>query len=290
MLDELTVHAWAIQQQQAQQHISDLFSDLSDGCVSDSSGLSPFGSPISIDTPDILVSSDISLYAPSNGSNHSASISTDSDISISDLEEEYYWNWRHRYQELLTHITNTCVLQEGPPVPKSSQLYFLEHWRVYCPDRFCCKLQVEPDTFDGLVALIIDNPVFTNHSNSPQLPVHIQLSVFLIRAGHYGNAASPEDVTQWLGLSIGGVEKCTDRVVVALLSLHDDAIHFPDAGEKEDAKNFVERQTCLEWQNGFLLVDGTKIPLFQRPRLHGDAWYDKGGGYSIDCQVCCSTK
>jgi hypothetical protein len=51
---------------------------------------------------------------------------------------------------------------------------------------------------------------------------------------------------QWLGLSVGGVEKCTDRVVVALLSLHDDAIHFPDASEKEDAKNFVERQTCPE--------------------------------------------
>jgi hypothetical protein len=66
---------------------------------------------------------------------------------------------------------------------------------------------------------------------------------------------------------------------------NDDAIHFPDAEEKEAAKNFVEEKTCSEWRNGFLLVDGTKIPLFQRPGLHGDAWYDKSGKYLIDCQV-----
>jgi hypothetical protein len=70
-----------------------------------------------------------------------------------------------------------------------------------------------------------------------------------------------------------------------VLSHHDDAIHFPSPDEKEDAKAFVEKSTCPEWRNGFLLVDGTKFPFFQRPGLHGDAWFDKSGGYSIDCQV-----
>jgi hypothetical protein len=162
-------------------------------------------------------------------------------------------------------------------------LHLLEHWRVTYPDRFCHKLRVKPATFNNLLALIIENSVFLNNSNSPQLPVYLQLSVFLFRAGHYGNAASPEDTVQWAGLSVGGVEKCTDRVVVALLSLHDDAIHFPDADKKEDVKNFVKEQMCPEWQGGFLLVDGTMFALFQSPGLHGDAWFDKGGEYSIDC-------
>jgi hypothetical protein len=48
---------------------------------------------------------------------------------------------------------------------------------------------------------------------------------------------------------------------------------------------FVEVQMCPEWCKGFLLVDGTMFPFFQCPRLHGDAWYDKGGVYSINCQV-----
>jgi hypothetical protein len=289
MLEELTAHARSIRQQRFEQHVSELFSDLSE---SDSShfSFSPIGSPISIDTPDILISSDVSVHSSNMSMRSSldsiASVSgSDSDISMLEFELEYFQNWRRRYIELLDYITTTRVLREGPPVPKSSQLHLLDYWRVHFPDRFRRKLRVEPETFNSLVTLIANNPIFSNNSNSPQLPVSMQLSVFLFRAGHYGNAASPEDTAQWAGLSVGGVEKCTDRVVVALLSLHDDSVHFPDAHEKEAAKNFVEEHTCPEWQNGFLLVDGTKLPLFQRPGLHGDAWYDKSGEYSIDCQV-----
>jgi hypothetical protein len=113
----------------------------------------------------------------------------------------------------------------------------------------------------------------------------LQLCVFLVRIGHYGNAASPEDVAQWVGISVGDVEKCTDRIIIALLSVHDNAIHLPDADEKEDAKNYVEGLTCPEWCDRFLLVNGTKFALFQHPGLHGNAWFDKGGEYSMDCQV-----
>ncbi|KAH9974181.1 hypothetical protein BGW80DRAFT_1170848 [Lactifluus volemus] len=212
-------------------------------------------------------------------------ISTDSGVSITKFEVEYYQNWRRRYHELVTHITTVHVLQEAPSVPKSSQLHLLDHWRLHSPKRFRWKLRVKPETFDSLVALIIDNPVFYNDSNCSQFPVHLQLCVFLFRVGHYGNAASPEDTAQWAGVSVGGVEKCTDRVIVALLSHHNEAIHFPEADEKEDAKDFVEKQMCSEWRNSFLLADGTKFAFFQRPGLHGDAWFDKDGEYSIDCQV-----
>jgi hypothetical protein len=215
-----------------------------------------------------------------------ASISTsDSDMSITDFEAEYYGNWRHCYNELLSHITNSCIFSQPPPVLKSSQLHLLEDWRVNSTDHFRCKIQVEPEMFDNLVTLIMDDPVFSNQSNCPQLPVHIQLCIFLFHAGHYGNTTSPEDAAQWAGISVGGIEKCTDRIIIALLSLHDNAIHFPDAGDKEQAKIFVEKHTCEEWCNGFLLVDGTKFTLFQRPGLHGDTWFYKDGKYSIDCQV-----
>jgi DDE superfamily endonuclease len=48
----------------------------------------------------------------------------------------------------------------------------------------------------------------------------------------------------------------------------------------------VEAATCPKWRNGFLLADGTKFPLFQKPGLHGEAWFNKNKNYSIDCQVC----
>ena len=283
MLEELTAHHRVLQRQHFQQTISELLSDLSETNSSDSSHFS-IGSPIFIDTPDILATSDISM---SSMSDHitSTSESTGSDMSISDFEAEYYQNWQQRYEVLIEHICSARILIEAPPNPKTSQLHLLDHWRIHSPEHFRCKLRVEPETFDSLVELIIDDPVFSNNSNCPQLPVHLQLSIFLFHAGHYGNAASPEDAAQWAGISVGAVEKCPDRVIVALLSHHDEAVHFPDADKKEAAKKFVKTHTCSEWRNGFLLVDGTKFSLFQRPGLHSNAWYDKSGEYSIDCQV-----
>ena len=127
--------------------------------------------------------------------------------------------------------------------------------------------------------------MFYNDSNCSQFPVHLQLCIFLFCVSHYGNAASPEDTAQWAGVSVSGVEKCTDHVIIVLLSHHDKVIHFPEADEKEDAKDYIEEQMCLEWCNGFLLADGTKFAFFQHPGLHGDVWFDKDGEYSINCQI-----
>jgi hypothetical protein len=182
-------------------------------------------------------------------------------------------------------IETTCVLHPAPPIPKNSHLHLLDHWRIHSSEHFRHKLCVELQTFDGLISLIEDHPIFHNNSNSTQLAVHIQLSIFLFRAGHYGNASYPEDAAQWAGISVGGVEKCTDHIIVALLSCHDEAIHFPDTVEKESSKSYVDAAVCPEWRGGFLLADGSKFPLYQCLGLHGDAWFDKDGAYSIDCQV-----
>jgi hypothetical protein len=74
--------------------------------------------------------------------------------------------------------------------------------------------------------------------------------------------------------------------LVAFLTLHDKVVMMPPEEEKEWAKEYVEGVTCLEWQNGFLLADGTKFALFQKPGLHGEVWFNKNKDYSIDCQVC----
>lgn len=60
-----------------------------------------------------------------------------------------------------------------------------------------------------------------------QLPVSIQLVTFLNQAGHYGNAISPEDVGQWVGVSMGLMINCTYYVMIALLSYHSEYINVP---------------------------------------------------------------
>jgi len=178
------------------------------------------------------------------------------------------------------------VINPGEPVPKLSQIPLLVEFEEWHHDRYREIVRVEPEVFQGILLLIQDHHIFHNNSPNPQMPVKIQLVIFLKRAGHYGNAASPEAIAQWAGVSTGTVENCTYRCMIAIVSLHDDAIHLPTAAEKEAAKQWVEEETkCPPWQNGFLNADGTKFPLFQKPGLHGDSWFDKNKEYSLDCQV-----
>jgi hypothetical protein len=62
-------------------------------------------------------------------------------------------------------------------------------------------------------------------------------------------------------------------------------ICLPSEEEKELSKNWAEVSVCPEWRGGYLTADGTKFAFYERPGLHGDAWFDKNKDYSADCQV-----
>lgn len=195
-------------------------------------------------------------------------------------------NTDHWIEKVQNWLETARVLEPGTPVTKRSHLpLYFNDFRYNHPRRFRKKLRVSPAVFDRLVELIEDDPVFHNNSNNRQFPVYIQLAIFLVRIGHYGNAASPENVAQWAGVSTGLVEKATYRCLVAFLRMHDDVVLLPTAEEKERAKEYVEWATCPEWRDGFLLADGTKFPFFQKPGLHGEAWFDKNKDYSSDAQI-----
>jgi len=170
-------------------------------------------------------------------------------------------------------------------IKKALQFHLLEHWRKGNLNQYRKKVHIDPSIFNGIVDKIHNHNIFHNNSNVPQAPVKVQLAIFLFQAGYYGNAASPEAIGQWAGVSLGMVVNCTNRVMVALMSLHNECVHLLMAEEKESAREWVTEQVCPKWSNGYLMVDGTKFPLFQRPGLHGDAWFDKNWNYSLDCQV-----
>lgn len=177
------------------------------------------------------------------------------------------------------------MLQPGTSVKKSAQIHLLDDFRVNNICLYQKKLRVHPSTFDTLLNKIEAHTIFYNNLHVPQAPPAFQFAIFLNRAGHYGNAASPEDLAQWAGVSAGSIINAMNWVMVALLWLHDKAIHLPMAEEKESAKQWMEGQTCPEWRGGHLMVDSTKFPVFQQPGLYGDAWFDKNKDYSLDCQV-----
>ena len=119
--------------------------------------------------------------------------------------------------------------------------------------------------------------------------MEIQLAIALYRFGHDGNAASVEAIAQWAGVSAGMVVKATRRVIIAVLSLHDSVIRWPSEEEKEEAREWVEctacEGSCPQWRNGYCMVDGTPVPLFEKPGYHGEAYFDRKSNYSLNVQV-----
>ena len=133
---------------------------------------------------------------------------------------------------------------------KSSQLnLYLTDFQHDHPDCFRKKLRVSPPVFDRLAELIEDHHIFHNNLNILQHPINVQLAIFLVHVGHYGNASAPEYVAQWAGVCVGTVINATYRCLVAFLALHDEAVMMPSEEEKERAKEYVEEVTCPEWRN-----------------------------------------
>ncbi|KIK17373.1 hypothetical protein PISMIDRAFT_49375, partial [Pisolithus microcarpus 441] len=58
---------------------------------------------------------------------------------------------------------------------------------LHQPDLFCKKLCVSPDTFDFILDSVSGHPIFQNNLPNCQLPVALQLAIFLNCMGHYGN-------------------------------------------------------------------------------------------------------
>ncbi|KIJ67141.1 hypothetical protein HYDPIDRAFT_76507, partial [Hydnomerulius pinastri MD-312] len=124
-------------------------------------------------------------------------------------------------------------------------IQLLAHFADHREGLFRKKLHVDPIIFDDILDQISDHPIFQNKSNNRQLPVAIQLAIFLNRVGHYGNACSPEDIAQWARVSVGSVINCTNRVMAAILDQHDDFISIPSLHDDDlkSARAYTEART-----------------------------------------------
>jgi len=73
------------------------------------------------------------------------------------------------------------------------------------------------------------------------------------------------------------------------LSFMKQAVWFPTIEEKVEAKDWVEVHSCRAWQNGWLFVDGTLVPLFDHPHWYSKSYIDRKCNYSLNIQVCLVT-
>jgi hypothetical protein len=173
------------------------------------------------------------------------------------------------------------------PHPPAQMPHVLKILKVERPDHFREILRVTPYTFDKLREKIEDDPVFFNNSNNPQIPVEEQLAITLYRFGHDGNAASQASVGRWAGTGKGSPALHTKRVMTAVLrpTFMNEAVRLPTPEEKIKAKDWVEAHSCRAWRHGWIFVDGTLIPLFDRPHWYGESYFDRKCNYSLNVQV-----
>lgn len=191
--------------------------------------------------------------------------------------------------DYLELIHSKRYLHEREPIEKSTNNFIL-HFYIYRntqPQMFRSAFRLNPDTFDALASVISYHPVFHNSSHNSQLPVEWQLAIALFRFGHYGNAASISKTAVWFGVGYGTVDLCTRRVITVICGddFRQNVIHWATPAEKELAKAWVEEHSCPAWRSGWLMVDGSLVPLFSRPGLYGNNWFDRKSNYSLNVQV-----
>lgn len=158
------------------------------------------------------------------------------------------------------------------------------------PADFRLFLHVNPTTFDEMVNHLSKHHVFHNNSANGQMPIEDQLAIILYHFGHFGNAAGLRKVARWSGYGKGTILLVTRRVMTAILDKEfmNQAVRLPNKMEKEKAKQWVEVHSCKGWHDGWCMVDGTLIPLFDKPFWYGESYFDRKSNYLLNIQVCVS--
>jgi hypothetical protein len=62
-------------------------------------------------------------------------------------------------------------------------------------------------------------------------------------------------------------------------------MQWPSDEQMQEAKDWVEANSFPAWHKGWLMVDGTLIPMFQCPHHFGSAYFDRKSNYSENVQV-----
>ncbi|RPA96241.1 hypothetical protein L873DRAFT_1836835 [Choiromyces venosus 120613-1] len=190
-------------------------------------------------------------------------------------------------EQVLQQIVTRRFLHKRQIIPQSTAAIDLRLAHCYeFPEIFREYAQIDPSSFDLLVLKLQPHHIFHNHSYNTQMPVDRQLLITLYRLGHYGNGVSVKHVADWGGVSVGTVKLVTKRVFMAILdsTLQSEHIRWPAAqsSDQERVKEMVEERTIHEWRNGWVMIDSTLIPLYQRPYYYGEVFFDRKSNYSLN--------
>ncbi|KAE8209084.1 hypothetical protein CF327_g6882, partial [Tilletia walkeri] len=205
------------------------------------------------------------------------SFSADLDACRDALVEEYMFVASNRYLSPRQPVLRTGALVD-----------ILFENKIHRPSAFRETVRVSGPAFDFILDAIKGDDVFRSAPGKTQTKVDVQLAVFLYRLGHYGNGVKESSVASYFGLGKGTVVKCTNRTMQAVLRADKikKSVRWPAEGQpREASKKEAAARSILEWRGGWCGVDGTTVPLSEKPYLYGPAWFDRKGRYSMNVQI-----
>ncbi|SAM86369.1 uncharacterized protein UBRO_20278 [Ustilago bromivora] len=146
---------------------------------------------------------------------------------------------------------------------------------------------MSPEAFNNLAIQLQQTEAFQwNYSSSGVMSLNrVQeiLLVALYRLGHSGNGGGECDAALQCSCSVGSIVGYTNHTVIGLLKLNNKVMQFALEGERQHAAAWVCNTTGVEeWGKGWLVVDGTHIPLAWKPGVLSQEHFCYKGFHSIN--------
>eukprot|EP00171_Calliarthron_tuberculosum_P006005 IDg6005t1 len=114
----------------------------------------------------------------------------------------------------------------------------------------------------------------------------VPVLVLLKYLGTFGSGASNKSLATHFRIGKGTTELYRSRALTAVLSLEESSYYWPSADERRQ----ISKEIQLQWYfpNCVGLMDGTLLPLENRPTMCGETYYTRKGSYAIQMLIVCN--
>ncbi|MBW0558834.1 hypothetical protein O181_098549 [Austropuccinia psidii MF-1] len=113
--------------------------------------------------------------------------------------------------------------------------------------------------------------MFQNSSQKKQWNPSIQLALALSSVGSNGNGATMGKIGMLFGISHGAIVSYTQRLIQILMKLKHKVIVWPKMEQQREMYQMIQ----AEGFPGYIVfIEGSLIPLSQRPPNDGEAYFD----------------
>ena len=145
---------------------------------------------------------------------------------------------------------------------------------------FRAYFRMDRTSFKALLDAIRGNLIFHNISTNRQRPVELQLYVAMHFFG--SNGTGRLYTAGFFQIAEGTVYKYIHRVTRAVLSLQHNLIRWPAFDSPEYRQTVHMMRYRFGFPNCIGSVDGSTIPLYSKPRVQGERYYDRKSNHSLN--------